>query len=290
MKFFAYLLFRVFILIFWLVPFWAVYLFSDGIYFLAYYVAGYRKKVVFDNIRKSFPEKDEKQVREIVKGFYHYLCDILLESIKAFSMSEKQIIKRYKFENTGFLNDIYKEGKSVICVAGHYGNWEWGGLVSGDQIKHKPVGFYKPLSNKLIDAEVQKTRVKGRAILASIANTSLIFNKDYGEPAIFYMVADQSPSSVRLAYWMNFLNQDTAVLHGPEKYARLYNMPVAFVYPQRIKRGYYKVKFSLLVEDPSKTEPGDITRKYMSTLEKIITERPEHYLWSHRRWKHHRNV
>ena len=289
MKFFTYLLFKVFILIFWLIPFWVVYLFSDGIYFLAYYVAGYRKKVVIDNIRNSFPEKDEKQVRQIVEGFYHYLCDILLESIKAFSMSEPEVIKRYEFENTGFLEDIYKQGKSVICVAGHYGNWEWAGLASGPQVMHRPVGFYKPLSNKMIDAEVQKTRVKGRSLLVSIANTSAVFSKDYGEPAIFYMVADQSPSSVRLAYWMQFMNQDTAVLHGPEKYARLYNFPVVFAYTRRIKRGYYKVDFSMLVEDPSKTEPGEITRQYMRRLEKIIFDKPEYYLWSHKRWKHKRD-
>ena len=288
MKFITYILFRIFILIFWLIPFWALYLFSDGIYFLAYYVAGYRKKVVIDNIRRSFPEKNEKEIRKIVKGFYHFLCDILVESIKAFSMSEKEVIKRYTFENTSFLDELYKQGKSVICVAGHYNNWEWAGIGSGSQLKHLPVGFYKPLSNKKIDSVVQKTRVRGRSVLASIANTSAVFSKDYGEPAIFYMVADQSPSSVRLAYWMRFLSQDTAVLHGPEKYARLYNYPVVFAHPTRIKRGYYKVNFSLLVEDPSKTQPGEITSIYMNTLEKVINENPQYYLWSHRRWKHKR--
>jgi len=205
--------------------------------------------------------------------------------MKAFSMKEVEVVKRYKYENTEFLDQLYREGKSVIGVGGHYNNWEWAGIASGTQLMHRPVGFYKPLSNKLVDAYVQKTRVRGRSLLASITNTSAVFSKDYGEPAIFYMVADQSPSSARLAYWMMFLNQDTAVLHGPEKYARLHNLPVVFACPQKIKRGYYKLKFFMLVEDPSKTTPGEITKSYMSTLEKIIQENPEYYLWSHRRWK-----
>ena len=109
-------------------------------------------------------------------------------------------------------------------------------------------------------------------MLVSITNTSAVFLQDYGEPAIFYMVADQSPSTVRLAYWMRFLNQDTAVLHGPEKYARLHNFPVVFAFPQKVKRGFYKVRFFMLVEDPSKTAPGEITRLYMNALEKIIQD------------------
>jgi KDO2-lipid IV(A) lauroyltransferase len=290
MKFLTYLLLLAFIFLFRIAPFRVLYFFSDGIYFLVYFLFGYRKKVVFNNLRNSFPEKSEKEISLIARKFYHHLCDILVESIKAFSMKEDEVVKRYEYENTGFLDELYRQGKSAICVGGHYNNWEWSGIASGTQLKHRPVGFYKPLSNKMVDALVRKTRVRGRSLLVSITNTAAVFSKDYGEPAIFYMVADQSPSSVRLAYWMQFLNQDTAVLHGPEKYARLHNFPVVFAYPQKIKRGCYKLKFIMLVEDPLKTAPGEITRIYMNTLEKIIQDKPEFYLWSHRRWKLKREV
>jgi KDO2-lipid IV(A) lauroyltransferase len=273
-----------------MIPFRLLYLFSDCTFFLVYFVIGYRKEVVFNNLRNSFPEKSEKEIEILARKFYHYLCDILVESVKAFSMKEMDVVKRYEYENVEILDELYRQGKSVIGVGGHYSNWEWAGIASGTQVRHKPVGFYKPLSNKPVDDFVQKTRVRGRSILASITNTSSVFNKDYGEPAIFYMVADQSPSSARLAYWMKFLNQDTAVLHGPEKYARLYNLPVVFAAPRKIKRGYYKVKFILLIEDPSTTAPGEITLKYMNTLEQIILDRPEFYLWSHRRWKLRRDL
>lgn len=290
MEFLVYLLFRAFIFLFRIIPFAILYVISDGIYYLLYSLAGYRKKVVLQNLRNSFPEKSEDEIRRIARKFYHYLCDVLVESMKAFSMKEEDVVKRYEYENTGFLVDLYREGRSAICVGGHYNNWEWAGIASGTQLKHRPVGFYKPLSNKKVDDFVRKTRVRGRSLLVSITNTTAVFQKDYGEPALFYMVADQSPSSVRLAYWMQFMNHDTAVLHGPEKYARVHNLPVVFVYPQKIKRGYYKVKFIMLVEDPSKTSTGEITRIYMNTLEKIIREKPEYYLWSHKRWKLKREI
>jgi KDO2-lipid IV(A) lauroyltransferase len=289
MKTLTYHFFRSFIFIFRIIPFRVLYLFSDGIYYLVYALIGYRKKIVLQNLRNSFPEKPEKEIKRIASGFYHHLCDLFVESMKAFSMDESEMVKRYAYENTEFLDKLYHEGKSAICVGGHYNNWEWAGIASGTQLTHRPVGFYKPLSNKKVDAFVQKKRVRGRSLLVSITNTTAVFLKDYGEPAIFYMVADQSPSTVGLAHWMQFLNQDTAVLHGPEKYARLHNMPVVFVHPRKVRRGYYKVSFFMLAEDPSKTVPGEITQIYMRALEKIIRENPEFYLWSHRRWKLKRN-
>ncbi|MFZ4564267.1 MAG: lysophospholipid acyltransferase family protein, partial [Bacteroidales bacterium] len=242
-------------------------------------------QVVFSNLRNSFPEKSTEEITTIAKSFYHHLSDMLIESLKAFTMTEESVVKRYQYTNVEMLDDLYKKGQSVICIAGHYGNWEWGGLASGVQLMHKPVGFYKPLSNKYIDAYVQRSRVKGRSKLASITQTAETFQADYGEPAIFYMVADQSPSSPRLAYWVDFLNQDTAALHGPEKYARIYNLPVVFGTVIKVKRGYYRVDFSMLEPEPVKTKTGELTARFMKRLEEVIKAKPEYYLWSHRRWK-----
>jgi KDO2-lipid IV(A) lauroyltransferase len=285
MDFFTYLLFRFFIAIFALIPFRMLYGFADFIFYIVYYVAGYRKKVVFDNLRNSFPGKSDGEISTIAKAFYHHFADMLIESMKAFTMKEDAVIRRYKFTATAPLDDLYKQGKSIICVAGHYGNWEWAGIAAGKQMLHKPVGFYKPLTNKYIDNYVQRSRVKGRANLASIARTAETFSTDWAEPAIFYMVADQSPSSARLAYWTTFLNQDTAVLHGPEKYARIHNFPVVFASVKKVKRGYYAIDFRMLELTPDQTKTGEITRRFMKMLEEVIVTNPEYYLWSHRRWK-----
>lgn len=281
----VYYIFRFFAGIFSLFSFRLLYAFSDFLFFFFYRIVKYRKKVVFDNLRNSFPEKSEAEITVIAIGFYRHLFDILAESLKSFSMTEKSVVDRYQFFQSDILEELFRKNQSAICVAGHFNNWEWAGIAAGSQIPHKPVGFYKPLSNKLIDAYMHRVRAQGRSILVSITKTAEVFKTDYGEPALFYMVADQSPSSPRLAYWINFMNQETAVLHGPEKYARLNNLPVFYTDVQKVKRGYYTLSFIPLELDPVNTKTGEITTRFMNLLEEKIRENPSSYLWSHRRWK-----
>jgi KDO2-lipid IV(A) lauroyltransferase len=285
MNYLIYIIFRAFIFLFRFIPFRVLYGLADLVFYLVYYVATYRKKIVLQNLTRSFPGKSQAEIAQIARGFYHHFADMLVESLKAFTMSEDAVIKRYRFNKTQVTDEFYKKGLPVICIAGHYANWEWAGIAAGKQMLHKPVGFYKPLSNQYIDRYIQKTRVRGRAQLASIVKTAETFNTDWGQPAAFYMVADQSPSSSRLAYWVNFLNQDTAILHGPEKYARIHNFPVVFTSVTKIKRGYYTIDFKLLEAEPQKTKTGEISGRFMHMLEEEIVAKPEYYLWSHRRWK-----
>jgi len=289
MDYLLYLIFRCFVALVSIIPFWILYFLSDMIFFLIYYVFGYRKKVVFDNLYRSFPEKSQNEIKSIAKGFYIHLSDILVESLKAFSLPEEEGARRFRFKPSELLEQFYKENRSVIVVAGHYNNWEWPGIAAGSQIFHKPVGFYKPMTNRYIDNFVKRIRVQGRSALVSINDTIMVFKTDWKEPAAFYMIADQSPSSIRLAYWVQFLNQETATLHGPEKYARIYNMPVVYCDVQKIKRGYYEAEFILLSENPSATKTGEITAQFMKILEDKILEHPQYYLWSHKRWKHKRS-
>lgn len=281
----SYITLRIFILIFSILPLKVLYIFSDLIAFIIHDMARYRRKIVTDNLSRSFPGMEPAVRQRISRMFYRHMADLLVESLKSFTMSEKQIVKRYRFVDVTQLETFYREGRPVICVAGHFGNWEWGGPASGTQLLHKPVGFYKPLSNKYIDRYIQRTRIKGRARLASISQTSETFLESHGEPAIYYMVADQSPSSNRYAHWLTFLGQDTAVLHGPEKYARIHNLPVVFAAARKIARGRYEVVFRLVTDDPLKMETGRITGRFMEMLEEEIRRQPAYYLWSHRRWK-----
>ena len=266
-------------------PFGLAYFFADLSYVIGYHLVGYRKKVVYTNLRKSFPGKTEKEYKTIAKGFYHHFGDMIIESLKSFTMTEAQIVERYKYVRKEELDQCYREGRQTICVAGHYANWEWGGIASGTQLLHRPVGFYKPLSNKYIDAYTTRTRVQGRSVLVSITDTRAVFETDWGEPAIFYMIADQSPTTHRLAHWLTFLNQETAVLHGPEKYARVLNLPVFYAWIKPVKRGYYTVDFIPLSIEPKDTKTGEISAMFMKILEDQIKENPRYYLWSHRRWK-----
>jgi Kdo2-lipid IVA lauroyltransferase/acyltransferase len=272
-----------------IMPFKALYIFSDFIYLLIYHVIGYRRNVVSSNLRSSFPEKNAKERLLIERQFYHHLCDISLESIKGFTMSPQEIIRRHHILNPALADYYFDNNLSVIAVPGHYNNWEWGSLSPGLQIKSPIVAFYKPLNNRLVDAFVKKHRAKFNTSLASIRETALTFN-DFGTtPNVFIMASDQSPTNLRDCYWFDFLNHDTPWLHGPEKYARKYNWPVIYVDIQKVKRGFYELNLAVLTENPASLPDGEITRLYAKHLENSILMNPAYWLWSHRRWKHQRD-
>jgi KDO2-lipid IV(A) lauroyltransferase len=283
-----YFLFLYFLFLFKNTSFWFLYRVSDLFYFVLAYVVRYRRTVVYTNLRESFPGMTETEIRKIARGFYRHLCDISVEGVKAFSLRKKDILRRYRITNPELLDPWWESKKSVILVLGHYNNWEWGSLAAGIYFRHQPVGFYKPLSNKYIDAYIQTTRGKEGMLLEPVARTSQTFTKLRSVPSVFIMVADQSPMNLKLAYWTRFLNHDTAVLHGTEKHALLNNYPVIFADVQKTGRGHYEVTLEVLVADPSSTQQGEITRNFMKRLEKQILAAPENWLWSHRRWKHRR--
>lgn len=286
MQFIGYLFFRLLVFLFSIVPFWLLYLYSDFLYFIFFHIFKYRKDVVYKNLKNSFPEKTEKEINEIAKGFYKNLSDITLESIKGLSMSKKALKKRYPVVNVDLLKDYFNKGQSVIGLAAHYTNWEWGVISFGFQFTHKSIGLYKPMSNKYIDAYVKKSRAAWGMNLVSIKDTHSTFEKKHEKPAIFFMISDQSPSNINKAKWVKFLDQETACLHGAEAYSKKYNLPVVFGDVQRIKRGYYQIELSLFEENPQNTKDGEITEHYMKKLEDIIKAKPENWLWSHKRWKH----
>lgn len=278
------------ILIIGIMPFRIMYLFSDLVYFLIFYLIGYRRKVVSENLRSSFPEKNEAEIRQLTKKFYHHLCDISIESIKGFSMSPQELILRHHILNPELAEYYYSKGLSVITVPGHYNNWEWGSLSPGLQIKYPIVGFYKPMSNKLVDAYAKRHRAKFNTRLASIHETAHTFEALSGTPQAYIMASDQSPTNLKDCYWFEFLHHDTPWLHGPEKYARKFNWPVVYVDIQKVKRGYYDLNLVVLTDNPSSLPDGEITRLYAAQLEKSILQEPAYWLWSHRRWKHSRKA
>jgi KDO2-lipid IV(A) lauroyltransferase len=286
----GFFFFRLFIFLFWITPFWVLYIFSDFLFFLFYHILGYRKKVVLENLKNSFPQKSDSELKEIVKGFYKNLSDIIVESLKGLSMSKKELLKRYKVINSEVADKYHEQNKSVIAIASHYCNWEWGVLCLSLQFKHKSVGLYKPMSNKYIDNHIKKRRAAWGMNLVSIYETAQYIEKTDLENSIYFMISDQSPSDYNKAYWIDFLNQDTACLHGPEKYAKLYDLPVLYGSVERIKRGYYEFSVLNVESNPKEKSQGEITQAYMKVLEKIILKRPENWLWSHKRWKRQRTV
>jgi KDO2-lipid IV(A) lauroyltransferase len=285
MKLILTIVFLFFVLFIGVLPFFILYLFSGLVYFILLHVTHYRKEIVKQNLSSAFPELSQNELEKLIRLFYKNLSDILIEGIKSFTMSRAQINKRHHILNPEILVPFFEQGKSIIAVTGHYANWEWGSLSAGLQTNYDIVAFYKPLSNKWIDQFLRWSRSRFGTTLASISETTTTFEKFKLKKTIFIMAADQSPAKAEKAIWVDFLGKDTAFLHGPEKHAINNNYPVFYVDIQRIKRGYYTLELSCLVENPADVPESEITRKFGKRLEATIKAHPENWLWSHRRWK-----
>jgi Kdo2-lipid IVA lauroyltransferase/acyltransferase len=191
------------------------------------------------------------------------------------------------FKNTELVSEYYKNGKSLIAVAGHYGNWEWVALGSSLFLEHKTLGIYKPLTNKFMDEKLKKSREKLGMYMLPNHNVKAEIEGNIGKkPIIIGFVADQTPSNTTKCHWMKFLNQDTPVLLGSEKYAKEFDFPVVFGEIKKIKRGYYELIFHNISSEPLQEDEFAITEKHTRFLENIIKSQPEYWLWTHRRWKH----
>ncbi len=280
----AYFLFLAFVTFFRVIPFGVLYIISDGMYFLLYRIVGYRKYVVRKNIDYVFPEKSIVEKREIERKFYKNLTDLILESLKGYTLSEKEILKRLSVTNSEILDEYYKQGKSLIMVVAHMGNWELATASVVKDFKHKPVVLYKPLSNKYIDAFIYKQRKRFGLELLAIFNTAAYFSKKREIPKAFFMVADQYTPSKKRKRTL-FFGKDTVFLHGPETYSKKYDLPVIYIEVQKVKRGHYLATLSVLEENPTKLKEAELTQKYALRLEESIRKYPDTWMWSHKRWK-----
>lgn len=272
-----------------LLPFGVLYRLADGLSWLFFNVVGYRKKVVMQNIRKAFPEKSEAEIQQIGKDFYNHLCNLMIETVKAFTMTRKDFMERLEFSGLEQIDEYAKQGRSVILAAGHCHNFEW--LVTGINalLKHQVMALYRPLNNPFFEEKIQQSRGQLGLKLSSIYEIKSQFIKQISEePVAVVFAMDQSPSNPNSAYWMEFLHQDTPVLYGTEKYAKEYDLPIFFAHITKRKRGYYSADFELLTNKPRETSYGEITEKMMHWLEKDLQQSPATWLWSHKRWKHQR--
>jgi Kdo2-lipid IVA lauroyltransferase/acyltransferase len=271
-----------------LLPLNALYVISDYILFpVVFHIVGYRKKVVYENLRNSFPEKNESEIDTIARKFYKYFCSLFVEVIKLINISDKEYKQRVKYSNPEVFEELYKKGLNVIAATAHYCNWEW---LSGitDSSPYRNMSLYKPLSNKYLEKVVTKMRTRFGADLVpmeQVARKMLSYKHD-GILTASCFISDQTPISSHINYWTTFLNQDTPVFLGVEKLARSLKQAVVYLKMVQIKRGYYEFEIVKLYEDVSNVKDYQITEAHVRELEKQIIAQPEFWLWTHRRWKH----
>jgi len=262
-----------------------LYVISDLFYFLLR-LAGYRKRVVYNNLENAFPEKSDKEIKNIANKFYHHLCDLFFETFKIQGMSEKEMRKRVLISNAELLDKYYEQGKDVIAVLGHYGNWEWIPSINLF-IKAQGCEVYHPLKSLPYDKYMLNLRSKWGTLNFPMKSAYREMHKLKMNNTRFVigMISDQSPKRSTIQYFTTFMNQDTPVHMGTEKMAVKTNSPVVFFRLDKIKRGYYHLHIEPLIENPADYKEFEITDIHTKHLEKIIKEKPEYWLWSHNRWK-----
>jgi KDO2-lipid IV(A) lauroyltransferase len=268
-------------------PFFVLYGISSLAQNLLYYVISYRKKVIQENLKKSFPKLDQKEINQLTYQFYGYMTDILVEFFKGGSITKDEIIKRVKIVNPEIIQDYLDKNIPVIFTAGHQGNWEWviHRLALTNNINDI---VYQKLNNARFDKFTKNVRSRFENAVLLEKRESIVKTKERKDIVrTICLAGDQAPQKPESAYWTTFLNQETAFFTGMERFAREFNYPVVFCEMIRTKRGYYQMTYSLIAEAPFENiEKGEIIRQFASQLEKAIIKYPDQYLWSHRRWKH----
>lgn len=288
---FAYYIFYVLNWIITLLPLRVLYIFSDFLFLLLYYFPSYRRKVVISNLRNSFPEKTEEELKCIEKKFYRHLADLFIETLKLVHMSHAEQKKRFTYSNLEIIDKLREEKRDIIAILGHYGNWEWPTLLP-HYLKYKVVIIYKPLQNKYFNDLINKQRSKDGIVLTpmSLVIREILNFRSKKINTLSVFLSDQTPARGDIKFWTTFLNQDTPVYLGAEKVASKYDMAIVFFHIQKVKRGHYNCNIELLFDHTAGLPEHFITETHVRKLEETIVKNPEYWLWSHRRWKHKRPV
>lgn len=271
------------------IPFSILYILSDFLFFLVYYIFRYRRRIVRKNLTESFTDKNHKEIIIIEKRFYHFFVDMMLESIKLASMSKDEMKRRMVFKNSDEVNAVLRDGKSIGLYLGHYANWEWCSSIPlhleddviGAQIYHK-------LKNENMDRIMLRIRERMGAHCVDMRKTARYVTELITEHKNCFIgfIADQSPRWKDSRHFIPFLNHNVPVLTGTEKIIKHYGFEAFFLKVRRLKRGYYEAEFIRMHDNPQSLPDFELTSIYFDMLEQMIKENPEFYLWTHNRFKY----
>lgn len=270
-------------------PFSVLYVMSGGIYVLLYHVARYRRKIVRKNLTECFPEKNLKEIRDIEKKSYRFFSDNIVESFKMSAMTPEEMGRRMRFTNVEEVNSVLRSGRSVALYLGHYGNWEWISSMPLHLEKSAVAAqIYHKLRNKAMDRIMLEHRGAHGAVNVDMYRTARYITELSADKrtSIIGFIADQSPKKREVRHFLQFLHHRTPVLTGTEKITKHYGFDPWFVRIRKVRRGYYEAEFVHMHDDPKSVPDFELTRIYYEMLEQAIREKPELYLWTHKRFKH----
>lgn len=277
--------------VFSLLPLRILYVFSWLIYILLNYLIGYRRTTITKNLKNSFPEKSEKDIKSIRKKFYKNFADYLVENLKSFSITQKELDARHTYSNLEIFEEIKKEGKNTMMMTGHIFNWEW--FIG--TVKHLPakntVAIYHKIKNYFWEQRINQNRGKFGTYSLDMKKTAryMMAQPNDGETTYLF-IADQSPKRDHIFYDLKFLNQDTPVFSAFDKIASRLEMGVVFCQTVKLKQGHYHTTFERIYPKNDKFEPMEIVDQFFEKLESTIRENPDNWLWSHKRWKYNKGI
>jgi lauroyl/myristoyl acyltransferase len=289
MQFLVFIIAYPFLWIISILPFRIFYGLSDVVYFIVYYIIGYRKKTVRENLALALPHLSPEERLVIEKKSYQHLCDMFMEMIKTMTISREEMNRRFTITNMDLIKEYEKKGKSIVLLASHYASWEW--LISlNDKTIFRGIGVYKQLSNTYFDKLIKDIRSKYEAELVTTRDTIPLIakNQKEGKLCIYGLASDQSPKLDRIFYWDTFMGVEVPVHTGAEMIAKKYDLSVVFVKVKKVKRGFYEATFVPISDNPTTVPDFEITHTFIKEVEKQILEAPEYYFWTHKRWKHRR--
>ena len=245
-----------------ILPMRILYILSDILYFPLYYIVHYRRKLVSENLRKAFPDKTEKELKQLEQKFYHHFCDYIVETIKLMHISDEEMRRRMKFEQVEIIDRLFAENRSIIILLGHFGNWEW--VPSVTLWTRTPdvmfAQIYRPLKNKWFDRFFLKLRSRFGSVCIAKQDTlrAILQMKRSGKPSIT----------------------------GFEKIARKTDFAVLYFDVEIVKRGYYKTTIREIALRPNELPEFEITDRYTAIMEKTILRNQWAWLWTNKRWKY----
>ncbi|NMR32928.1 lipid A biosynthesis acyltransferase [Chryseobacterium aquaticum] len=272
-------------------PLKILYIFSDIIFFLNYYFVGYRKKIITQNLKNSFPEKSPKEIAEIRKKFYLNFSDYLAETVKSFTMSKTETRVRMQHINQHLFHEAKQEGKNIILLAGHVFNWEWMNALATVVPQNNCHPVYRKVNSEFWEKQMKKVRSKfgNQALEANEVIMNIFRSKNDGD-SIYLFVADQTPHSSHVNYGLEFLNQRTPAFIGYDKLATRMDFVFLYTEMKKVKRGHYQINYSRIEPDGEKFVNNEVVKKFHKLLENTIKKRPDNYLWSHRKWKYQDSI
>lgn len=272
-----------------LLPFWVLYRLSDCGFVLMYYIVRYRRGVVRQNLRSSFPDWSDSQLRTTERGFYRWFCDYFIEAVKLLSISDRQLRRRFKIEGIDEVERRFAQGRDCGAILGHYCNWEWLSCVGIALPQDRVMGLiYHPLRSRVFDRlfrDLRSSQPTSMCVPKAEILRRLVTLRKEGRRSLFGYIADQGPKWQNIHLWLDFLGHETPVFTGAERIMRRMDNAVFYVSMSRPRRGYYTCRFRLLSEHPGEEDEFAVTRRFFEWLEDDIRREPRYYLWSHNRWK-----